>query len=388
MLSLYSLASLAGMRTKGMNILFLSFFLLILLKPSELFNMGFQLSYAAVFSIIIIQPLLSGILGRRKGLFRKIWDLSALSLAAQLGTFPLVLYYFHQFPLYFLLSNLLSFPLLSLILLLFVLAFPFLLFGGGGFLSELMLFLARILNGFMEIIAAWPASVIGGIYPGLITVLLLQTVLLALLLAIYQKRRAGFYPVAVLLLLLLALSPAQRWKQVSDSYMVVQHLYGGTLLTFREGLKLDHFLWIEEEDRVVRADRLLESCWGDRRFERSVIRPLSGMNNPGAVSSCLCLSEGLWLVGNEASKVAVITKRLSPAQWEQLRALLPDVVVLSGEPRLEAGYMKGPGLPVVMDGSCRRWYAARLERGGVHFHNTAEEGAFMAVKKPSSLGSY
>ncbi|CAM1345075.1 ComEC/Rec2 family competence protein [Tenacibaculum amylolyticum] len=93
-----------------------SMFFLLLIHPMFLFSVGFQLSYLAVFSIVWIQPLLYSLWKPKYWLIDKTWQLSTVSIAAQLGVLPISLYYFHQFPSLFLLSNLLIIPFLGFIL--------------------------------------------------------------------------------------------------------------------------------------------------------------------------------------------------------------------------------------------------------------------------------
>ena len=96
--------------------LILSMFVLLLIKPMFLFDVGFQLSYLAVFGIVTIQPKLSNLWQPKWILIDKIWQLITVSLAAQLSVLPLSLFYFHQFPGLFLLSNLVIVPFLGIIL--------------------------------------------------------------------------------------------------------------------------------------------------------------------------------------------------------------------------------------------------------------------------------
>lgn len=96
--------------------LILSIFVLLLIKPMFLFDVGFQLSYLAVFGIVTIQPKLSSLWQPKRILIDKIWQLTTVSLAAQLSVLPLSLFYFHQFPGLFLLSNLVIVPFLGIIL--------------------------------------------------------------------------------------------------------------------------------------------------------------------------------------------------------------------------------------------------------------------------------
>lgn len=93
-----------------------SMFLLLLVKPMFLFDVGFQLSYLAVFGIIWIQPLLYKLYKPKLWLLDKIWSLLTVSVAAQVGILPISLYYFHQFPGLFIISNLLIIPFLGGIL--------------------------------------------------------------------------------------------------------------------------------------------------------------------------------------------------------------------------------------------------------------------------------
>ena len=103
--------------TSHFNILALSlFFILLLLDPLLLFQVGFQLSYAAVFAIVWIYPLLQKLWNPKYWVIKKGWELVSVSIAAQLGVLPISLYYFHQFPGMFLVSSLLILPFLTFIL--------------------------------------------------------------------------------------------------------------------------------------------------------------------------------------------------------------------------------------------------------------------------------
>lgn len=115
------------------NTLLASAFLLMLCHPAYLFSVGFQLSYAAVFGIVWMQPSLSAWWFPRNRLLRFFWDLITVSIAAQCFTLPLALFYFHQFPPYFLLSNLLGIPLVMGIM---YYGFPFFLADALGLAPE------------------------------------------------------------------------------------------------------------------------------------------------------------------------------------------------------------------------------------------------------------
>jgi len=111
----YSIAYLAESRRARYDSLLLSAFILLLCKPTFLFEVGFQLSYMAVLSIALFLPL--GDKYRFENRFLNFfWDIIKVSIAAQIGVLPLSLYYFHQFAGLFLVTNVLILPLLGIIL--------------------------------------------------------------------------------------------------------------------------------------------------------------------------------------------------------------------------------------------------------------------------------
>lgn len=98
-------------RRSGMaNNLCATAFLLLIWEPRWLLDAGFLLSFTAVAGILMFQPIFERLQPRRK-LPKSIWNLVSVSLAAQLGTLPVSLYFFHQFAPYFLIGNLLIIPL-------------------------------------------------------------------------------------------------------------------------------------------------------------------------------------------------------------------------------------------------------------------------------------
>lgn len=107
MYSLYTLASFCSEeRFSGMHSLVLAAFLMLIYNPFFLFDISFQLSFTAVFSILAFYPLFSRWLCIKNCVLRYVWNTLSLSVSAQLGTLPFILYYFGSFPTYFLLANL------------------------------------------------------------------------------------------------------------------------------------------------------------------------------------------------------------------------------------------------------------------------------------------
>ena len=105
----------------SLNIMGVSAFLLLLFDPFLIYDAGFLLSYSAIIGILLFVPYLTSLVQTENRVVQKIWQLSAVSIAAQISTLPITLYYFHQFPLWFVLSNLIVIPLCSVIMILAIL---------------------------------------------------------------------------------------------------------------------------------------------------------------------------------------------------------------------------------------------------------------------------
>lgn len=131
MFSLLALATLQPEKSLTMNTLAATAMFMLLYKPTWLYDVGFQLSFVAVAAILLIQPKLYALWHVKNRLLRYVWGLITVSVAAQVGTAPLVILYFSRFSTHFLLTNLWVIPLVSLILysvvfLLLLTPFPFL----------------------------------------------------------------------------------------------------------------------------------------------------------------------------------------------------------------------------------------------------------------------
>ena len=167
--------------TGGMSVLFSSVFFLLLLNPYSVFEPGLQLSFFAVFGILWLQPGLSRLTGSKGWLLKHGAGLLTVSLAAQVMTFPVSLYYSGLFPTYFLPANLVVVPLTSLAiysLLLQLALTPFSVF--NGWLSVFNPWLLRFINRIVEEMASWPFAVVE-YRPGLLQVALIYASIVLLI---------------------------------------------------------------------------------------------------------------------------------------------------------------------------------------------------------------
>ena len=105
MFSLISLSVVFGRKNNSINALFFSAFLMMVWDPLIIYDIGFQLSYLAMIGIFSFYSTFSKLFQFQNKWVQKIWDGTAIGIAVQMTTFPVVLYYFHQFPNYFALTN-------------------------------------------------------------------------------------------------------------------------------------------------------------------------------------------------------------------------------------------------------------------------------------------
>ena len=116
MLSLYLTGRVLRRVTDGYNTLAAAAFCMLAYNPYYLFDVGFQLSFSAVAAIVLVQPKLYALWKVDNRFLRYLWGLMTVSMAAQLGTAPLVIFYFSRFSTHFLLTNLWVIPMVSLVL--------------------------------------------------------------------------------------------------------------------------------------------------------------------------------------------------------------------------------------------------------------------------------
>ena len=145
MLSIYSMVLLSLRPDPTLNTLALAYIIMVLVNPFNIFDIGFQMSFLAVGSILLYYPLFFCLLSSHSNIIRAIWGLFCVSLAAQIGTLPLIVFYFGRISCYSLITSFIAIPAATLILYLCVLLF---------ILSPLtyISFLASSIEGLMQLV--------------------------------------------------------------------------------------------------------------------------------------------------------------------------------------------------------------------------------------------
>ena len=216
-----------------LNSLAASAFLLLCIDPSTLFNVGFLLSYCAVIGIVTLQKPIYNLLYIKPKFLDKLWEMTAVTLAAQIATAPFSIYYFHQFPTYFWLSNLFMGPISTVVI-------------TGGMVMLLIFFIPYINIGVafcvkwliyaMNLIVSWienlPLSIVKGLYINNVEFACLLIALLLLMLVIEHKKKRLFFGMLSMLLIFSVSQLTRAVMQRRQMSMTVYSINKNTAIDF------------------------------------------------------------------------------------------------------------------------------------------------------------
>jgi hypothetical protein len=376
-----------GQRTYVLNTIFASALFLVAIQPSRIMEPGFQLSYAAILGIVSFYPRFRSLIHFKNRILRWFWEASALSLAAQLLTAPLVMYYFHQLPIYSLFTSILAIPLLSLLIAIFTCSLPFMILGllENAF-SFALTGLAGLMNRTMEVVASLPGALLEELPLSL--AMMIQIMLALCLLTLVLQSRSRLQA----LLLLLVFSVMMLWSAWTfssrrrSSELVLCNFRGASMVILREGERVDHYCWYSDSISLAYMQKYRAEAWSRRTYQNQLHVVGDSAGIVGSVSVCREVCGGLWILGNDHISVWVLRGQARGscpsasdfyAQWDQ--GNVPDVFLLSGEPSCFTldtlpGQMT---FDLVMDGSNRMTYKEKLPVFQDANHDTEAKGAFV-----------
>ncbi len=387
MFSFFSMGRMLGQRTQVLNAIFVSALILLIIKPSWLQEAGFQLSYAAMLGIVAFYPIIRRLFKPKYRLIRWVWEAAAVSLAAQLLTAPLVIYYFHQLPLYSVVTSILAVPMLSLLIALFTCSVPFMIAGlFENILNAMLMALARGMNHTMEAVAALPGALLEDISLSQESLVLIMLFMGLLMLCLQGRSGLPPYLLCVVLTAWMCHGAFAQWTLEGSSRMLICHFRGASMVSFREGRQLDHFCWTSDSSSAALLEKYRSEVWNRRRYDNRLHAMGNTPTSWGSVSACLQLTPGIWMVGNDRRKGWVISG--NPVGRHDLRSLIdsaasgweaPDFILLSFEPRgVSAELLPGEWTSdVVLDGSNRPWYKRHMQILQVPVYDTDRLGAYM-----------
>ncbi|MBQ5457972.1 MAG: ComEC/Rec2 family competence protein, partial [Bacteroidales bacterium] len=237
MFSLMSLGKLQKNSPGSLNAVFASMFILLVINPYNLVNIGFQLSYSAVIGIIILQPRLYAIFEVKNKFLDWIWSLTTVSVAAQLATMPLCFYYFHQFSNYFLLTNYVMIPISTIAI---WTCFIFFAVSWIPYISTAVAYclswLAKAMNYACLTIEGLPFSTAQDIYidvPQMI--LLFAIIVLFVTFFFFTKRYSHLFAAVAMCVILAATNLWQSVEASSQKTLVVYNISKTTAINIIDG---------------------------------------------------------------------------------------------------------------------------------------------------------
>jgi competence protein ComEC len=224
-------------RVNTYNTLAASALILLFIWPYLIFDVGFQLSYLAVFGIVWLYRPISNLITPSNRIIRFIWQTTAVSIAATIVTFPITIYYFRQFPNLFLVTNLIAVPVSTLIIYtgIGVLAFSPVQFL-SSFLALLMTKMIWFMNTAIRLIEEQPFAVTRGIHINTIEMVILSALLITILSYLMVKTKR-YFNFALSLLVVFYLSVTYR--HVSNHFhkkIVAYSINKATAIDFIDGL--------------------------------------------------------------------------------------------------------------------------------------------------------
>jgi len=379
MFSFVIMGTVLNRKSSIYNTLAASAFFLLIINPNLLFEVGFQLSYIAVLGIVYLQPIIYKRIYTRWWLLDKVWAITAVSIAAQIATLPLTLFYFNQFPVYFMLSNLLVIPSAVVILILGILLFitspiPFISESIGLVLNK---FIEGLNFGIKEI-EVLPSSLIEGLSINVLECLALYIIIILLVRGL-EIRKLKIINYAFFLALIFIISDLIEDIALANSKrMIVYHINKNQAIDFIDGTSnvlLANLSLIKDKQK---QSFHIKSNWSYLDLHNVHYMPTDAFKlNETLLDSSLQLVD-TYSKFHTIKMVRVDNKFTLRALGKKIDV---DYVLMSGNAKIKLKdlYKMFNFKSVIVDGSNSKWNRNRVEAEAENLHiptyNT-EKGAF------------
>ena len=298
------------------NTLAISAIVLLFIWPNLLMEVGFQLSYSAVLGILLIQPWLYRLWIPHNWILDKAWQLSTVSIAAQLGTFPLGMLYFHQFPNYFLLSNLFVIPAATFILYLTLLTLLV------SFINPMAKLLAIVLQKSVEClnfcilkIQSLPYAISSGIDISNGECFLLYATILSLSIGLINKRMKILKYSFILGLAFLALQCRETIIQSNQNFMVIHSVRNERVVSIVEGTKC---YLISDDDFLKNKEKIkfhISHFWDKNGIKETAYVDINSLLDEG---KSFILKDGILFFQDMKLKVSLNNEGLNSSVTHEL----------------------------------------------------------------------
>jgi competence protein ComEC len=339
--------------------LVVSMLLILLWKPSFLFDVGFQLSYLALFFILWVQPLLSNIWQPKNRIIQYIWDIVTVSTAAQIGAMPLSIYYFHQFPGLFFITNIIVLPLLGVIMIIGLIAIIIACFGIVPFvIAKPLEFLIEFLNYIIHWVATFEDFIIKNI--SFNKEMLIASYLVIIVSVLWFKKNT-FQRLFLTLLSIISLQCVfiyTKFKAENTDEFIVFNAKKHSIITERK----------KDLITVYSNDSILENIDNNLAIQSYLIGNFCKIEEKKNIGNLFYFKNKKILIIDSSSVYLEKTK--------------PDILIVINSPKINLLRVFESWKPeqVVIDGSNYKSYArlweATCRKEKIPFHNTNEKGFY------------
>ena len=266
MFSFLAVGMFLNRETNNFHTLLISVFLILLFEPLFLFDIGFQLSYIALFFILWLQPILKSIWSPKNTVVIYFWDILTVSFAAQIGAMPLSIYYFHQFPGLFFVTNLVLIPCLSVIMAIGV--FMIIL----AYFDVVWMFLIKIVeisisltNGFIKWVASIESFVIKDIPLNFSLLIASYFIIFSFIIWLKKPSFNKMVFVVISFLLFQIFFVTNVWSNEQKNELLIFNIKNNSIVGERNGKKITlfttHSLQNESfEDKMIQSYVTANSC--------------------------------------------------------------------------------------------------------------------------------
>ncbi len=305
-------------RTNIYNTLAASAFIMLLISPFYLWDVGFQLSFAAVLSIVAFSKHVTNWFYFENKSLKYIWNMCAVTLSAQVLTIPIILYHFHQFPNLFLFTNILIVPLSGIILfaelLLLIVSFIPLL---AEYTGKVVEGLVWTMNWLIERTNRIPFALTDGIQISIVQSVILYIAIITAAIWLLRKNKQMMFAAGAFLVVFFGLRSFDIIKINQQRKLIVYNVPQHTAIDVVEGDKY-HFIG----DSVLLEDGFL------RNFHLKPSRILNRMDE--GILSSLLIDHGS--ISSENKKVIIVDQLLSSLQPRS--KIKADAIIITKNPRL------------------------------------------------------
>ncbi|MFN7013954.1 MAG: ComEC/Rec2 family competence protein, partial [Bacteroidia bacterium] len=369
------------------NTLAASAILLLLINPYMITEVGFQLSYLAVIGIVTFQKGFYNLIEVKNKWMDKIWLLTTVSIAAQISTFPLGLLYFHQFPNYFLLSNLVVIPLATLIIhigiLMFILSPVPLLAKYAALITNKLLFALNYCVNYFEKL---PYSITEGIYISVVETILIYLIIILITLYLTDKHKQYLFASLFCIIILLCYNAYEKSLQKTQKSFLVYNIPGISALNFIDGSENILFTDLKLLNEENKLTFHLKNNWIKAGLDKEKVVSVKELNKPINIKTLYTINNTRLFV--RENFISFYNTRIFYLNEETLLSFTPskkidvDYIILSNNNRLKLSeivkYFNFK--TIIIDSSNSNYHTNKWLKEAIHLginvYSVRDKGAF------------